>query len=112
MNHNTIYAMAMMLLYTLKDYPRYATLAKLSFTLDRENLESFIDIFCGTTITIPTREEINEAIAGLAYYQSRYVKNYTTKDAQAISGARKSTIANISKNARHINKVLSDVNLE
>ena len=56
-----LYSLAMMFLYILKDDPEYAALSQLSYILDRKNFDKFIDYFGGSTIKVPTREEVNSA---------------------------------------------------
>lgn len=75
------YSLAMMLLYMMKDNPRYSTLSELSYILDHNNFINFIKYYEGQTITIPTMKEVKVALRTLLLYQYYKVENIPWKEA-------------------------------
>lgn len=65
-----IYSLVLFTLYQMKGIPEYSTLSELAFVLDKKNLFDFLDYFGGTTIRVPTREELQVVINALIVYQS------------------------------------------
>lgn len=65
-----IYSLVLFTLYQLKEVDDYSTLSELAFVLDKKNLFNLLDYFGGTTIRIPTKEELQVVINALIVYQS------------------------------------------
>ena len=78
-----VYSLVLFSLYQLKDIPEYATLSELAYVLNKDNLMKLLDYFGGTTITIPTKRELQIVINALLVYQS--VKVEKTSLAFALS---------------------------
>lgn len=63
------YSMTMMVLYLLRDDPRYATISRLANILDEKNFMKFIAYFGGTEIKVPSTKEVTDVLDGLLYYK-------------------------------------------
>lgn len=70
-----IYFLALALLYVLRDYDEYSDVARLALILDRESFDSLIDNCGGMTFRVPTRDEVDDALRALLYYQLRYIRH-------------------------------------
>jgi len=65
-----VYSLVLFALYQLKEVPEYATLSELAYVLSKDSLMKLLDYFGGTTITIPTKRELQTVINALLVYQS------------------------------------------
>lgn len=64
-----IYSFLLFVLFKIRDVPEYSALSELSFVLDKDNLLKFCEYFGGTTITVPTIDELEQLIYALVLYQ-------------------------------------------
>lgn len=64
-----IYSLMLFVLYKFKDVPQYSTLSELTYVLDTNNLLRLCELYGGTTITIPTIQEMEEILNALLLYQ-------------------------------------------
>lgn len=64
-----IYSLSMFALYKLTEVPEYTTISELPYILDKENMLRFCQYFGGTTITVPTVEELQSLMYILLLYQ-------------------------------------------
>lgn len=64
-----VYSLLMFVLYKLMDIPEYSSLSELVYILDRKNLLKLCEYFGGTTIKIPTIEELQQLTYALLLYQ-------------------------------------------
>lgn len=76
-----IYSLILFSLYKIKDIPEYASLSELAYVLDKKNLINLIEYFGGTTITIPTVEELELIVHSLLIYKYIHIDNKTFDDA-------------------------------
>ena len=63
------YSLLMFLVYLLSKNEQYKTLSELIFVLDKNSLLQLVKYFGGTTITIPTAEELNNIIRALYFHK-------------------------------------------
>lgn len=70
-----LYSILLFALYQLKNCPDYAVLSQLMFMFDSTSLLKLCSQFGGTTITIPTVQELNEVLEGLNYYYSKDIQH-------------------------------------
>lgn len=64
-----IYSLLLFCLYKMTDNPQYSTLSELVYVLDRKNLLRLIEYYGGTTLTIPTKEELDTLLSALQLYK-------------------------------------------
>ena len=76
-----VYSLILFSLYKIRDIPEYSSLSELAYILDKKNLINLIEYFGGTTITIPTIEELELIIHALLIYKYVHIDNATFDDA-------------------------------
>lgn len=68
-------------LYKLSKDEEYSTLSLLAYTLDKDNFLKLIETFGGTTIKIPTKQELSLVITSLLLYQKLNLEQKEIQDA-------------------------------
>lgn len=63
------WSLILFVLYKLKDIPEYSTVSEMAYVLDKDNLLKLCEYFGGTTIKIPTIDELELLIYSLVLYQ-------------------------------------------
>jgi len=66
-----IYSLMLFTLFKLKDNPKYSTLSELVYILDNDNFLKFLEYFGGSTITVPTVEELKLILDSICYYEQK-----------------------------------------
>ena len=64
-----IYSLMLFVLFKLKDTNEYSSLSQLSYILDKDSLLKLCEFYGGTTITIPTIEDLEAVFNALLLYQ-------------------------------------------
>ena len=64
-----IYSLMLFALFKIKDIPEYSSLSELVYILDKESLLKLCEYFGGTTIKIPTIDELETVLYALILYQ-------------------------------------------
>lgn len=80
------YSLALMLLYTVKDNPKYSTLSELSYLLDRKSFLNFIKYYEGQTITIPSFNSIKVMLRVILLYQYYKVQGRSWHESVKLAG--------------------------
>lgn len=68
-NEKDIYSFLLFVLFKVKDIPEYSSISELAYALDKENLLNLCEYFGGTTIKVPTIDELQTLIYTLLLYQ-------------------------------------------
>lgn len=76
-----IWSLLLFVLFKIKDIPEYSGISELAYILDRKNLLKLCEYFGGTTITIPTIEELEILVYGLLLYQYINIEGIPEADA-------------------------------
>jgi len=76
-----IWSLLLFVLFKIKDIPEYSGISELAYILDRKNLLKLCEYFGGTTITIPTIEELEILVYGLLLYQYINIEGISEDDA-------------------------------
>lgn len=76
-----IYSLLLFSLYKLKDAPEYSSLSELVYVLDKTNFLRLCEYFGGTTIRIPTIQEITILTESLLLYSYTHIDNMSYTDA-------------------------------
>lgn len=63
------YSLILFALYRLTNQPEYSSISELVYVLDKENFLNLCEFFGGTTIYIPTIDELEILVDGLDAYQ-------------------------------------------
>ena len=69
LSENDIYSMGLFTLYSLTEIPDYRVLSELPYILDKKSLLKVCKYYGGTTIKIPTVEELETVMRVLLLYQ-------------------------------------------
>ncbi len=80
LNQQDIYSLILFTLFKIKDIPEYSAVSELAYTLDKNNLLNLCEHFGGTTITIPTLDEIENLIYSLLAYQYIEIEHKDSND--------------------------------
>ena len=64
-----IYSLLLFALYKSNEIPEYSSLSQLAYILNREDLLTLCEVFGGTTITIPTIDELEKLLNALLIFQ-------------------------------------------
>lgn len=56
-------------IYRMSENPEYSTMSELIYTLDKDNFYKLISEFGGTTVKIPTIEELQIALKAMILYR-------------------------------------------
>jgi hypothetical protein len=76
-----IMSLVLFSLYKIKDVPEYATLSELAYLVDQKSLNNLIEYYGGTTIRIPTKEELILVVDALLLYELTKMEGMEFKDA-------------------------------
>ena len=68
----------------LKDLPEYSSLSEFIYILDKKTLFKLCEYYGGTTITIPTVEELESLLMGLLLYQYIDIENKSNQEALSL----------------------------
>ncbi len=75
-----IYSLMLFTLYQCRKTNEYSSLSELAFILDEKNLLSLCEYFGGTTISIPTIDELELLLCGLSLFKSIHIDKLTIED--------------------------------
>lgn len=75
-----IYSLLLFTLYQCRHTNEYSSLSELAYILDEKNLLSFCEYFGGTTIRVPTIEELELLLCGLSVFKSINIDNLSIED--------------------------------
>lgn len=103
-----IYSIMMFTLYKMKNVPEYSTLSELSYILDKENLLKLCEYFGGTTIRIPTIDELETIVYTLILYQYVNVDGMAYDDAIKIIGHKSGDLRKVKGAYVKLCKILSN----
>ena len=107
-----IYFYSLMLLFVMKGRSSYRDISQLALILDQNNFDKLIDHYGGMTITIPTREEFNDAIRALVLYYKIRVEHRRIDLAMKDAGIDKDKAAKVLSYLKDIDEVMSKINPE
>lgn len=63
-----VYSLVLFALYKMRDVPEFSTLSELVYILDKDTLLKLCEYFGGTTIKIPTVDELENMVYSLVLY--------------------------------------------
>ena len=81
-----IYSLSMFALYKLTDVPEYSSISEMAYILDKENMLRFCEYFGGTTIKVPTVDELQSMMSLLLLYQYVNVEGMDYQEAVKLIG--------------------------
>ena len=75
-----IYSLLLFTLFNLKNVEEYSTLSELVYVLNKEDFLNFCRVFGGTTIKVPTVDELIELLDALIIYGEVNLKHNDLED--------------------------------
>ena len=81
-----VWSLLLFALFKVKDIPQYASLSELAYILDKKNLLKLLEYFGGTTIKIPTIDEMESLLYALLLYQYVDIEKIPIDDALVTLG--------------------------
>lgn len=78
-----IWSLLLFVLFKIKDTDEFSSLSELTYILDKTSLLKLCEYFGGSTITIPTIDELEHLVYGLLLYQYVDIDKLDYNDALA-----------------------------
>jgi hypothetical protein len=69
LNEKDLYSLILFALYKLIGTPEYSSISELIYVLDKDNLLNLCEFFGGSTIRIPTIQELETVVKALSLYE-------------------------------------------
>ena len=107
-----IWTLLLFVLYKTNNVPEYSSLSQLSFILDKDSLFKLCEYFGGTTITIPTMDELEILIYSLLLYQYVDIEKIQYDEALSIiaKNSNNKFISNIATLYKKIKNIIGNYN--
>lgn len=83
LNEMDIWSLMLFVLYNYQNIPEYSSISELAYILDKKNLLKLCEYFGGTTIKIPTIEELEVTLYAMLLYN--YIHREGKSQEEAIS---------------------------
>lgn len=90
-----IYSIMLFTLFKMKDVPEYSTLSELAYLLDKESLLTLCEYFGGTTIKIPTIDELEMMVYTMILYQYVNIEGMPYSKAVEIIGHKSNDLRGV-----------------
>lgn len=104
LSENDIYSMGLFTLYSLTEIPDYRVLSELPYILDKKSLLKVCKYYGGTTIKIPTVEELETVMRVLLLYQRVNIEKKSLESALKELG-----YTTLNKKILQVYKLISEV---
>lgn len=105
-----MWSLMLFVLYKVKEIPEFSGLSELAYILDKKNLLRFCEYFGGTTITVPTIEELEMLVYGLLLYQYVDIEHLLFEDAVELISRNNIDISTVKTNYHKIKNILQSYN--
>lgn len=103
-----IYSLLLFALFKLRGNPEYSSLSRLVFILDKENFLNLIENFGGTTIRIPTTEELESLVFSLSLYEYVDIEHMDYDEAIKIIGHKSSDLRKVKSDYIKLKNIMKD----
>lgn len=107
-----VYSLILFALYKLRDIPEYSAISELAYVLDKKNLLNLCEFFGGTTITIPTINELEDMMQALLLYQYVNIDGMEYDKAIELIGHKQGELRTVRKNYNNMCEVLDKYNFK
>ena len=101
------FSLILFVLYKMRDVNEYSAISELAYILDKDSLLNLCEYFGGTTIKIPTIEELESIINSLLLYQYINIDGYSYNDAINKIGFDSFQLRQVKKDYTKICSILS-----
>lgn len=106
-----IYSLILFILYKIKDIPEYRTLSELAYILNKDSLLTLCEYFGGTTIKVPTVDELESIIYSLLLYQYIEIDKMSYDKAIDKVGVSSHRLRQVKKDYNKITQILEGYSL-
>lgn len=103
-----IYSLILFALFKLRDIPDYLVLSELIYVLDKDSMLKLCEYFGGTTIHIPTIDELESILYSLLLYQYVNIQKMEYDKAVELLGQKSSKLRKIKSDYIKLESVLSN----
>ena len=103
-----LWSLMLFVLYKVRDIPEYSSLSELAYVLDEKNMLRLCEYFGGTTITIPTIDEMEKVIYGLLLYYYVEFEHMTFDDALLLVSRNEADTLSIKSSYSKIRETLKN----
>lgn len=101
-----IYSLLLFVLFQIKQIPEYSALTELVYILDKDSVLKLCQYFGGTTLQIPTLEELEILIYSVLLYNYINIENKEMNDALKLIGCDKDKLKEVKRNYIKISRLL------
>ena len=105
------YSLMLFVLFKLRDIPEYSTLSELIYVLNKKEFLKLCEYFGGTTIKIPTIEELNSIVNSLILYQHINIEKKDMESAIKLLDCNKRDLKKIKEDYYQIVDILDKYSL-
>lgn len=106
-----IWSLMLFVMYKSQEAPEYAALSELSYILDRKNLLRFCEFFGGSTIKVPTIDELELYVYALLLYQYLDIEHLDLAQAVEKMGEKSVSTKAVQGVYNKLKRVLQDYSL-
>lgn len=103
-----LYTVMLFTLYKMMSVPEFSSISELAYVLDKENFLNLCEYFGGTTIRIPTKDELKDLVYALLLYQYTKIDNIPYDKAVQLIGHESKDLRSVKKNYTAVCNVLED----
>lgn len=101
-----IYSLLLFVLFQIKQIPEYSSLTELVYLLDKDSVLKLCQYFGGTTLQIPTLEELEVIVYSVLLYNYVDIDNKDMDEALKLIGCSKDKLKEVKRNYIKISKLL------
>ena len=112
LQEDDIYSLILFALFKLKDIPEYSALRELSYIMDKNSLFNFLNYFGGTTIKVPTINELKILLYSLLLYEFVNLEHIEFNEAVKKLNQKEFQLKEIKKVYFKLCKILSKYNFK
>ena len=107
-----VWSLMLFVLFKVKDVPEFSSLSELAYILDKKNLVKFLEYFGGSTIKVPTIDELESMIYGLLLYQYVDIEKMPLDDAITVLRVDEEKEKECRKNYKKVQTILQQYTFE
>lgn len=109
---NDIYSLSMFALYKLSEIPEYAAISELPYILDKDNMLKFCQYFGGSTIRVPTIDELHSLMYLLLLHQYINIEGIPYEEAIKLINYEPNQLSNVKAAYLKLCKVLDNYDIK
>lgn len=107
-----IYSLILFALFKLRNVPDYLVLSELVYVLDKNSMLKLCEYFGGSTITIPTIQDLESIVYSLLLYQYVDIDHVNYDDALQMLGQPSKNLRKIRSDYKKLREVLQSYSFD